>query len=145
MTQAKPSSSLWKSPTDDYEGIRESQRAGDNLRVYKGSRWEATVPSNLEGEYIVELYAENDAGNQAYICTALFAITGHTLQGYIVPRGYTVEAGMQDYTGFPTISEFLCSLLEKKYSGIPEKTEYAAEISEGGYTIEYAVCKRTDG
>lgn len=111
----------------------------------RGNRWEAIVPSNLEGEYIVELYAENDAGNRTYVCTALFAITGHALQGYVVPRGYTIETGIQDYTGFPTVSEFLCRLFERDYSGLPGKEGYTVVATEGGYTIECTVCKRPDG
>lgn len=110
-----------------------------------GDMWEATVPSNLEGEYVVELYAENDAGGLAYMCTALFAITGHELQGHIVPRGYTIEAGMQDYTGYPSISEFFAALTKKMFSGNAQKEEYTSVILKGGYTIERAVCRKIAG
>lgn len=109
-----------------------------------GDKWEATVPFNEDGEWVVEIWAENEAGNVGYMCTVLFAITGHQLQGYVVPRGYTVEAGMRDYTGFPTISQFLCSLTGKQFAiSLAAGPEYALDVSlKGGFTIGRAVCSR---
>lgn len=38
-------------------------------------RWDATVPANLNGgAYLVALWAEDEAGNTAYITTALCTI-----------------------------------------------------------------------
>ena len=48
----------------------------------EGDLWQTEVPANLEGEYIVDLWAENDAGRTSYVCRALFAISGHKLKGY---------------------------------------------------------------
>lgn len=57
----------------------------------EGDWWCATVPSNLEGEYIVDVYAEDEAGNVAYKCKMLFAICGHELQAYVLDSGYRAE------------------------------------------------------
>lgn len=37
-------------------------------------RWEATVPTPADGRYIVALYAEDMAGNTAYVAKILFTI-----------------------------------------------------------------------
>lgn len=57
----------------------------------EGDWWCVTVPSNLQGEYIVDVYAEDEAGNVAYKCKMLFAICGHELQAYVLKTGYRAE------------------------------------------------------
>lgn len=57
----------------------------------EGDWWCATVPSNLEGEYIVDVYAEDEAGNVAHKCKMLFAICGHELRAYVLNSGYRAE------------------------------------------------------
>lgn len=104
--------------------------------------WEATVPANLEGEYVVELYAEDDAGNQTYACTTVFVITGHEVQGYVVPRGFSLEIGSKDYAGLPTISEFLGELRRQAFYIKTGLDGFTSVIEKGGYTIERAVCCR---
>lgn len=57
----------------------------------EGDWWTITVPQNLEGEYIVDIYAEDEAGNVAHICKVLFAICGHELQVHILDERYRLE------------------------------------------------------
>lgn len=56
-----------------------------------GDWWNVTVPSNLEGEYIVDIYAEDEAGNIARKCKMLFAICGHELRAYVLDSGYRAQ------------------------------------------------------
>lgn len=79
----------------------------------EGNRWEARVPPNLSGEYAVDLYAEDMAGNVSYCCKMLFAISGHKMRIQILDRGYEADA---------SIGGFLDGL------------------AEGGFTIEYTIC-----
>ena len=60
----------------------------------EGDLWQTEVPANLEGEYIVDLWAENDAGRTSYVCRALFAISGHKLKVTVLERGYTGDASL---------------------------------------------------
>lgn len=39
-----------------------------------GDIWEARVPMMESGEYIVALYAEDEAGNSAYMATILYVV-----------------------------------------------------------------------
>lgn len=88
----------------------------------EGGRWEVTVPSNLDGEYAVEVYAEDDAGNVAYVCSMVFIICGHELQVKVLDRGFSGKAGTRSFTGTASIGTFL------------------AGLQEGGFTVEHSVC-----
>lgn len=80
----------------------------------KGNLWQTEVPSNLKGEYIVDLWAENDAGRTSYVCKALFAICGHKLKVTVLDHGYAGKASLG----------LLLGRLEK-----------------GGFTVEHKVCR----
>ncbi|MDO5539398.1 MAG: PF13754 domain-containing protein [Eubacteriales bacterium] len=109
----------------------------------QGDKWEAIVPFDEDGEYVVELWAEDEAGNIGYACTMLFVISGHAVQGYIVPHGYQGGGTVQDYSGFPTLSEFIGKLgRQMSFAADLKKIEFTTQLEEGGYTIERAVCCR---
>lgn len=63
-----------------FELIRQEGRA---------SVFTAEVPANLDGEYVVELTAEDDAGNIAFICKYLVTIDLTNLCVHLMP--------LQDY------------------------------------------------
>lgn len=75
----------------------------------EGNRWEARVPSNLSGEYAVDLYAEDMAGNISYFCKMLFVINGHRMSVRILERGYKADTSINGFI---------------------------AGIKEGGYAVE---------
>ena len=79
----------------------------------EGDLWQAEVPANLEGEYIVDLWAENDAGRTSYVCKALFAISGHKLKVTVLERGYTGEVSLGSLLG---------------------------GLEKGGFTVEHQLC-----
>ena len=37
-------------------------------------RWNTLVPANVAGEYIMDLFAYDDAGNVGYMATAMFTV-----------------------------------------------------------------------
>lgn len=41
------------------------------------AEWRAVVPAAPDGEYVVSLWADDDAGNTAYYATMLFIIKAH--------------------------------------------------------------------
>ena len=62
----------------------------------EGDRWNATVPYDLDGMYVVELTAENDAGNIAY-CTKMLLIVPEDSNVTVIPEEYAVEAVPEQY------------------------------------------------
>lgn len=112
------------------------------LSNISGRIWETDVPWTEDGEYAVELYADDDAGNTAYLCSMLFVISGHEMRGYVVPRGYEGTGNANDYTGMVSLEEFLGAIKRQAFSAGKQETEYQAEVQEGGYKIERVICGR---
>lgn len=72
-----------------------------------GNIWKVTVPLLASGEYIVALYALDDAGNQAYVATILYVVDIENIQYEIrmldyaseaQTTGFTIEAQLQKYS-----------------------------------------------
>jgi len=57
-----------------------------------GGKWAAAVPSNIRGEYVVELSAYDEAGNMAYSTKYLFAVDLSSLKVVLKPLNYAAEA-----------------------------------------------------
>lgn len=106
----------------------------------EGNRWETEIPWSDDGEYVTEIYTEDEAGNVGYLCTILFIISGHKLRGYIVPRGFAASVKDNNYSGMPTIQEFFANLQERRTEIKVSEKKYRAEVMERGYTIEHTVC-----
>ena len=65
---------------------------GDSRIVFDktdGNIWKATVPFMESGEYIVALYAVDEAGNQAYMATILYTVDLEKLEGSVTSVGNT--------------------------------------------------------
>ncbi|WP_411337233.1 PF13754 domain-containing protein [Ruminococcus gauvreauii] len=107
----------------------------------EGDRWETTVPFVENGEYVVELYAEDIAGNTAYLCSMLWAISGHELVSYIVPRGFDGSAEDLQHGAQVDLQEYLADVLETKFGLCDTKTGYESQIEERGYTVECEICR----
>ena len=108
----------------------------------EGDVWKADVPWSDDGEYATSIWAEDEAGNTGYICTVLFVISGHELQGYVIPRGYAGSGSSLNYAGLPTISEFLGNMYMQEFFMQKKEKRYQASVQKGGYGIERIVCSR---
>ena len=63
-------------------------------------RWEATVPTPADGRYIVALYAEDMAGNTAYVAKILFTIDLRNMCVTFKVLEISSEASMREVTTF---------------------------------------------
>ena len=63
----------------------------------EGDRWDATVPRNLTGVYIVELTAVDAAGNVAYCARYIVTIDLAALCVHLQPCPYRAELLRQNY------------------------------------------------
>ena len=73
----------------------------------EGDTWKVTVPYLESGEYIVALYAEDVAGNQAYVATILYVVDVEHLRyeikmmdyaAEVQANGFDINVQMQDYS-----------------------------------------------
>lgn len=54
-------------------------------------RWNVPVPLDQDGEYAVEIIAEDEAGNQSYLARMLFCVDSTRLCAHIIPMRYVAE------------------------------------------------------
>ena len=60
--------------------------------------WRAQLPSNLSGEYYIDLYAYDKAGNVGFMSKALFVVDTSNLCVHLIHTDYYVSVGfMSDF------------------------------------------------
>lgn len=59
--------------------------------------WTCVVPPTLDGEYIVDLYAEDEAGNVSYLATILFTVDSKNLVFSVKWLKWYVELESRDF------------------------------------------------
>ena len=79
-----------------------------------GNIWKVTVPFLESGEYIVALYAVDEAGNQAYVATILYVVDVENLR---------YEIRMLDYAAEAQTTGFMINAQMQKYSIEQERLE----------------------
>lgn len=72
----------------------------------EGDWWETTIPHSLNGIYIVELTATDDAGNTAYTCRYILTIDLTALCVHLEPYPYWVEPLAPEY--YATMTRVEC-------------------------------------
>lgn len=88
----------------------------DNVDVImeqtQGDIWSVPVPLDQDGEYVVEVISEDEAGNQSYMAKMLFCVDSSRLCVRVLPAPYYAE------------------LLDGVYHAIVLPTVYHAELLE---------------
>lgn len=105
---------------------------GREIRFAAGAdgRWSAEVPRDESGSYVLELRAEDDAGNRSSRCAAVVCIDFSALSVRVLrmdleaareedglrpaplPPAYAAEAWTSDYTARPLAPEFTIREIE---------------------------------
>lgn len=106
-----------------------------------GDRWKVAVPFEEDGEYVTELYAEDEAGNIGYMCTILFVVSHHEMKAYIVPRGYVAGRAYKEYEAYPILGKMTAKLKARRFGAGMLQRGFAARIQKGGYTVEHIICR----
>ena len=91
-----------------------------------GNIWKVTVPFLESGEYIVALYALDDAGNQAYVATILYVVDLENLRYEIKMLDYASEAQTTGFTIEAQTTGFTIEAQLQKYSIEQERLERRA-------------------
>lgn len=76
--------------------------------------WKANIPLVLSGEYLMELYAYDDAGNVGFLATALFTVDTSNLCCHIEFIKYEAKASfLNDYDyDLEFVSDYACKVEE---------------------------------
>ena len=91
----------------------------------KGDRWEVPVPFEHDGEYVVEIMAEDEAGNIAYATKMLFIVNGSMIRQFIIPFDHTADLLPDKTTAY---------MIGDSYITVVSIVEYQAVILEKQYT-----------
>lgn len=81
----------------------------------EGNQWNITVPYDLDGMYVIEVTAENDAGNIAYCTKMLLIVDPATLCVKLVPLDYMVEVVPEEYETHIIPEDYLVEVMEEQY------------------------------
>lgn len=76
-----------------------------------GGRWQVPVPLDQDGEYAVEIVAEDEAGNQSYMAKLLFCVNSAMLCVTVMPEPYYAELLPDIYTAGLLPETFTAELL----------------------------------
>ncbi|MBD9338645.1 PF13754 domain-containing protein [Mediterraneibacter faecis] len=63
----------------------------------EGDLWKVTIPYDLDGMYVVEVTAEDEAGNIAFCTKLLLIVDPATLCIHLIPYEYTVEVVQEEF------------------------------------------------
>ena len=92
--------------------IEFQRREGSDLEI-----WDAIVPADKDGQYVIEVYAESSGGLTAYAATVLFLISGHEIAGKLVPRGYPAESENIEYSSLLNLNQLTAEIVKQCFSG----------------------------
>ena len=104
-----------------------------------GDRWVVPVPYDVDGEYVVEIIAEDEAGNQSYMAKMLFVVNAALLCVHVIPVPY--YGVLQDdifsfdimgaaFTGVVLDDERIVSICSENYYS--EIIDPVCNLMEGG-------------
>ena len=100
------------------------------LEHYHGDVWRVPVSLDQDGEYVVEIIAEDDAGNRAYMAKMLFVVNTALLCVHVIPIPYyaaLIEPSLQIKI-MP--EQYEVSIEESEYTLRPMPPIYYTEIIE---------------
>lgn len=93
-----------------------------------GDQWSVMVPYDLDGMYVVELTAENEAGNIAYCTKMLLIVDPATLCVKLVPLDYMVEVISEDYKVTAIPEDYAVEEILERYQVIAEPDPLFVEV-----------------
>lgn len=78
----------------------------------QGDVWSVPVPLDQDGEYVVEIIAEDGAGNQSYMAKMLFCVDSSRLCAHVLPMPYFAELLGNAYCADVLPALYFAELLE---------------------------------
>lgn len=93
-----------------------------------GDKWTVTVPCDLDGMYVIEVTAYDEAGNIAYCTKMLLIVDPETLCVRLQPYDYMVDI-IQDGYGVSLIpDQYRVDTLTDEYKVTAQCEEYRLEV-----------------
>ncbi|MDD3253835.1 MAG: PF13754 domain-containing protein [Lachnospiraceae bacterium] len=84
------------------------------LQQGEGDRWSVPVPMDQDGEYVVEIIAEDEAGNQSCMARLLFVVNTSLLCVHMMPILYCAELREPTYSAGIAPKQYYAELIESQ-------------------------------
>lgn len=82
------------------------------LEHLEGDVWQVPVPLDRDGEYVVEIIAEDDAGNRTYLARLLFVVNTSLLCVHMVPIPYYASLLDEQLQALLIQDKYYCEIIE---------------------------------
>lgn len=105
--------------------------AAINFKNVEGDMWQATIPPSLNGAYIVELTAVDEAGNIAYVAEYIVVVDLSTMHVSLQLSPYFSEKMNDKYERNFKVSDFYAEFSERRYEKRFDLSNYYAKIVGG--------------
>lgn len=108
-------------------------KVNDNQIIFEnsgGDRWKAVIPPTLNGIYIVELVATDDAGNQGFATKYILTVDLDSLCVHLKPLPYQAELISFKYYSEIMVSEFCSEVAVGNIYSNVVLSDFCAEISK---------------
>jgi hypothetical protein len=97
------------------------------LKYTQGDRWSVQVPLDSDGEYIIEVLAEDEAGNVSYMAKMLFVVNGSMIRQYLIPLPYFAEL-LHGYNSYLINSDSIVTVQPKNITSTVLENKYKAVL-----------------
>lgn len=94
----------------------------------RGDEWEATVPKNISGVYIVELTAYDEVGNKGYAAKYLVTIDVENMKVILKRMPWKASIEKTDYDAKCRVSPYVCCIRSVNFCGKVKAGEYYGRI-----------------
>lgn len=83
----------------------------------EGDTWACNVPKELDGEYVVDVYAEDEYGNIGYAATILFVIDARHLTFKIKVLRFAGESKVDKFIANGKVKDFTMNAIRCEVCG----------------------------
>lgn len=82
------------------------------LQYAQGDVWQVPIPLDQDGEYVVEIIAEDEAGNRSYLAKMIFLVDSSNLCVHLVPQPFYAQLIDCSYTAQIRPCQYFAELIE---------------------------------
>lgn len=91
--------------------------------------WDAVIPANLSGMYIVELKAEDDAGNTSFFAKYILTVDTSLLKATLQPYLRSAELKISNYVNeVYEMTRFKSEIIESTIKAVVFLSKYYAKL-----------------
>lgn len=104
------------------------------LDMDTGNRWSVPVPFDTDGEYVIEIIAEDEAGNRSYMAKMLYVVNTALLCAHLIRLPYYGELLLGSFQAGSVVQRRFAGILDPPFSGSVSRNGFYGELVESECT-----------